>query len=299
MISKLDDLLELAKKCKTKTLAIAAAEDIYAIKAIKKAKELGLITPIFIGNSVKIKSIAEQTGLIVSNNEVINTRNSERACNEAVEYAASGQADIIMKGLVPSKTLLKFIASKKYGLRTNNLLSHIAIFELSNYHKLLGISDAAMNISPSIKEKVAIIYNAVDVFIKLGIKQPKVALLTAIEKVNPKMQSTIDADSIVKMLSKRKLRKCIVDGPLALDNAISKDSATHKGIISDVAGNADILITPDLQSGNILYKSFSFLGNAKSASIITGGKCPVVVTSRSDSAETKLLSITLGVLTST
>ena len=296
MITSLDQLLEEAKKQDTKTLAIAAAEDKFVMNAIAKAKALGLIKPIFIGDRKKIISIANEVDTPVTDNEIIHQPDGNLACIEAVKLVSEGKADLLMKGLISTGTLLKHVVSKDYGLLSGKLLSHLAVFESPNYHKLLGLTDAAMNISPALDDKLAILQNAVEAFHSIGIDKPKVAILAAVEKVNPKMTATTDAAALATMSEQGKLSNCYVDGPFALDNAISKEAAKHKGINSIVAGNADILVAPDINSGNILYKSLSFMGNARCAAIIVGSKVPIVLTSRADSEETKFLSIVLGVL---
>ncbi len=298
MIRNLDELTEQAKKRNTKTLAIAAAEDMYLMNAIAKAKELGLIAPIFIGDKIKIQETAKKTGIHIAEKEILDTPNSNLACIEAVKLVSRGKAEMLMKGLVSTGILLKHVVSKEYGLLSGRLLSHLAVFESPNYPKLLGLSDAAMNISPTVDEKASIIQNAAQAFKALGVNEPKIAVLAAIEKVNAKMEATTDAAILKVMGDRKQLGNCIVDGPLALDNAISPEAAAHKGIKGPVAGDADILIAPDLNSGNVLYKSLGFLGNARCAAIIVGSKAPIVLTSRADSEETKFLSIVLGVLTS-
>lgn len=298
MIRSLDELLENAKNQNTKKLAIAAAEDKYVMNAIAKAKELGLIAPIFIGNKEKIEEIAKEVGISITPDEIVDCTNANQACIEAVKMVAEGKADLLMKGLVSTGVLLKHVVSKEYGLLSGKLLSHLAIFESPSYHKLLGLSDAAMNIAPTLEEKAGILQNAAGAFRAIGTEEPKVAVLSAVEKVNPKMEATTDAAILKGMAERGQLGKCIVDGPLALDNAISEEAANHKGISGPVAGDADILITPDINSGNVLYKSLSFLGNARCAAIIVGSIAPIVLTSRADSEETKFLSIALGVLTS-
>lgn len=296
MISNLNQLLNEAKKYPPKRLAIAAAEDKYVMNAIAKAREQKLITPYFIGNKEKIITIASELNITISNDEIIDTPNSDRACIEAVKLVSENKADLLMKGLVSTGSLLKHVVSKEYGLLAGKLLSHLAIFESPNYHKLLGLSDAAMNIAPSLEEKASILTNAVKVFQTLGIAKPKTAILTAVEKVNTKIPATTDAAILKTMCERGQLGSCIVDGPLALDNAISREAAEHKGIFGDVAGDADLLIAPDLNTGNVLYKALSFLGNAKCAAIITGSKAPIILTSRADTEETKFLSIVLGVV---
>lgn len=298
MIKSLSEFPEKAKKRGRKILAIAAAEDASVMNAISVAKTMGLIAPFFIGNRSKITDIAESLKIKLSSNEIIDSADENESCAIAVKMVSEGKADIVMKGMVPTGTLLKHVINKEHGLLSGRLLSHLAIFESPYYHKIFGLTDAAMNISPSLQEKVDIINNAVNAFKLLGVINPKVAVLAAVEKVNPKMPATTDAILLKEMNLNNQLENCIVDGPFALDNAISAEAAQHKGIFSPVAGDADILLAPDINSGNILYKSLSFLGGSKCAALITGSKSPIVLTSRADSEETKLLSITLGVLTS-
>lgn len=296
MISTLSQLLQEAKNRTTKKLAIAAAEDKYVLNAIVKAEIEGLITPIYIGDSQKIITLSKELNITIAPSSIIDIKDRNLACEKAVKLVTEGKADLLMKGLVSTGALLKHVISKDYGLLSGKLLSHLAIFQSPNYHKLLGLTDAAMNISPTLDDKAAILRNAVGVFHSLGILSPKTAILTAVEKVNPKMPATTDAAILKGMCERKQLANCLVDGPLALDNAISKEAARHKGITGDVAGDADILIAPDLNTGNVLYKALSFLGNAKCAAIITGSNAPIILTSRADSEETKFLSIALGVI---
>ena len=298
MITQLDEIVNQAKNTETKRLAIAAAEDKYVLNAINKAKELGLIAPIFIGSKHKILKAADYVGTDIDEAEIIDVPSNKDACEVAVKLVSQGKADILMKGSVSTGVLLKYVVSREYGLLSGKMLSHLAIFEIPSYNKLLGITDAAMNIAPNLEEKVKILTNAIEAFQVLGIDSPKVAALAAIEKVNPKMPASIDAAALAMMGARKQFGKCEIDGPLALDNAISIEAAKHKHIKSPVAGQADILLAPDIESGNILYKSLSFLGNAKCAAIILGSKSPIVLTSRADSEENKFLSIALGVLTS-
>jgi phosphate butyryltransferase len=199
-----------------------------------------------------------------------------------------------MKGKVGTSDMLKSILNKEYGLRTGKLLSHFAYFEVENYHKLIGLTDVAMNIAPNLTEKIAILNNAVNVLNKLGIEKPKVAVLGAVEKVNTEMETTLDAALLSKMNQRDQILNCIVDGPLAFDNAVSLESARHKEIKSEVAGDTDLLLMPDIEVGNVLYKSLVFFANAKVASMIVGASVPIVLTSRSDSDQAKFDSILLA-----
>jgi len=200
-----------------------------------------------------------------------------------------------MKGMVSTSPLLKAVLDKETGLRKEKVLSHIAFFESPYYHKIFGVTDAAMNIAPNLDEKLAIVKNAVEAFHKLGVKTPRVAAIGAVEVVNPKMEATVHAAALTQMNRRGQIKNCIIDGPLALDNAVSKESAEHKGIKSYVAGECDIILVPDINSGNILYKSIVFIGGGISASVIMGAKAPIVLTSRSDSEKSKFLSIALAV----
>jgi phosphate butyryltransferase len=199
-----------------------------------------------------------------------------------------------MKGLVSTAPLLKAVLNKEEGLRKGNTLSHFALIESPNYHKLFGVTDAAMNIAPEFHEKVDILNNAVDVFHGLGKENPKVAVLGPLEVVNPKIDSTAHAAMLAKMNNRGQIKNCLVDGPFAVDNAVSKEAAEHKGIYSEVAGDADILMTPELNSGNILYKTLMFMGGCTSAAVIMGAKVPVVLTSRADTEKSKMMSIALA-----
>lgn len=296
-ISKLEQLIEIAKNKGKKRLAVAAAEDKYVLNAIVQAEELGLIEPIYIGNEEQIIKLADELQLNINMDSIIDAPNVHKSCAIAVEMVANGKADFLMKGLVSTGDLLRQVLSKEYGLLSGKLLSHLAIFESPYYHKLIGVTDAAMNVHPDTAEKAGIVQNAVNAFSAIGIEKSKVAMLAAVEKVNLKMDATTDAAILSAMCQRGQLYNCIVDGPLALDNAVSKEAATHKGIKSEVAGDADILMAPDIQSGNVLYKTLGFLGGAKCAAVILGAKAPVVLTSRSDTEESKFLSIVLGVAT--
>ena len=213
----------------------------------------------------------------------------------AVRIAREGKADILMKGLVSTRLLVKAILDKDYGLIKGGLLSHLAFFETPYYHKILCITDAALNINPDFDEKVAIVKNAVTAYHKLGISNPRVAILAPVETINSKMEATVHGAMLTLMQKRKQIEGCVIDGPLALDNAISAEAAKHKGLSSEVAGDADILLAPDLNAGNMLYKSLNFLGGAVCAAIVAGAAVPVVLTSRADQVRSKYLSIALAV----
>jgi len=295
VIRNLSGLLEIARKKSVQKLVVAAAEGEHVFKAAIKAKNENIITPIFIGNKERIIELADKLKINTSEIEIINNKDKAGACYEAFQLVSEGKADIVMKGLVNTSTFLKALLDKKFGLLKDSILSHLAIFETAFYHKIIGVTDAAINIAPGLKDKAEIIKNAVDAFIKLGVDTPRVGVLAAIEKINPKMKATVHASKLKIMCETRQLKNCIIDGPLALDNAVSQSAARHKGIESNVAGEVDILVTPDINSGNILYKSLNFLGGAVSAALVLGASVPVILTSRADSDQSKFMSIVFAV----
>lgn len=288
------DLVEQAKLKKTRRMAVAAAADKPVLMAVKEAMEEGIITPLLIGNSQEIKKIAKEVNLNLENIEIIDESSPDKSAQIAVRMVRENRAEIVMKGLVSSGSYLKAILDKEKGLRSGATLSHLAFFESPFYHKLLAVTDAAMNVEPEFNDKVAMLNNAVVAFHKLGIMKPKVAIVGAVETVNIKMQPSADAALMTMMNQRGQIKGCIVDGPLAIDNAVSKEAAEHKGIDSPVAGDVDLILTPDIYSGNILYKSLNFLGGAMSAAVIMGATVPVVLTSRSDTDQSKLMSIALA-----
>lgn len=275
-------------------VAVAMANDEDVLLAIRAAMAAGLIWPVLTGDREKIAVVAGHIGLDLAGIEIIHEPVPAKACSASALLVKEGRADILMKGLVNTSTLLKAVLDKEMGLLTGGLLSHVAFFESPYYGKVFCVTDAAMNIMPDLSEKASIIMNAVEVCHQLGIVLPKVAVLAALETVNPKMEATTHAALLSVMQRRNQLAGCIVDGPLALDNAISAEAARHKGIESTVAGDADILVAPDLHSGNILYKALGFLGGARTAAIIAGARVPVVLTSRADSDTSKYLSLALA-----
>lgn len=294
MLKSLSILLELAKlkgKCR---VAVAAAADKHVLDALMMAKNEGFAEPILIGEKEAIKKIAQELSFDLSTIEIIDIADPFLASVEAVSLIRNKKADILMKGLVGTGPMLKAVLDKENGLRKGAVLSHVALFETQFYHKLLGVTDAAMNVAPEFDDKVSLVQNAIEVFHKLGIKEPKVAVIGAVETVNPKMEATVHAAMLTQMNRRKQIKGCIIDGPLALDNAVSAESAQHKGIVSDVAGDVDLIVTPDINSGNILYKALNFLGGATTAAVIMGARVPIVLTSRADSERCKLMSIALA-----
>lgn len=296
MIESFIDLIEVAKRRGEKGIAVAAAEDKQVLEAIKAAIGFGIIHPILIGDRSKITEISQRIKLDLSNIEIIDEKDKILAARKATELVSSGQADILMKGLVDTSIIMKQVLDKEIGLRTEKVISHAAVFDVKTYHKVFIVTDAAMNIGPNIDQKKEIIENSVALAHSLGIKTPKVAIIAAKEKVSPKMEATIHAKELEEMNKGGQIKGCIVEGPLSLDIAISKGAAEHKGVDSIVAGDADILLVPNIEAGNVLYKSLTFLAGSKSAGIILGARAPIVLTSRADSEEAKLYSIVLGTL---
>ena len=254
----------------------------------------GIIDAILVGNEKKIKEIAAKLKLDLTNATIFNEENDVLAVKRAIKFVRDKEADILMKGNVTTATFLRGVLDKEQGLRKSEVLSHFSIFEVPTYHKLIGLTDAAMVIAPDLKTKIAIINNAVEFMNKLGYPKPKVAMLCAVEMVNEQMPATMEAALIAKMNQRGQIKNCIIDGPLAYDNAVSSESAKHKGIVSDVAGDADLLVVPDIEAGNALYKCWGFSANAKLAAVILGAAAPIVLTSRSDTEESKQASIIMA-----
>ena len=276
------------------TVAVAAAEDPNVLEAIVDAQEIALFT--LVGDKEKILKEAEDLKLDISPCEIINEPDPINACKVAVNLVAADKAQALMKGLIDTSVIMKAVLDKDAGMHTSRKLSHLAVFEVPAYHKLLFVTDAAINIAPDINEQQEIIQNAIDAVKSLGISLPKVALLAAKEKADPKMPATMDAAQLTNRFRKGEITGCILDGPLALDNAVSAESIKIKGIKSPVGGDADILVCPNIEAGIILYKTLAFLGNAKVGGVVLGAKRPVILTSRADSAESKRISIALGIL---
>lgn len=296
MIKTFAEILSVAKKTGLKTIAVAEAHDVEVLRAVNNAKNMGIANAILLGDKEKIIKAAKECSIDIKSYTIIDIKEKEEACRQAVKLVSSSQAHIVMKGLVDTSVLLKAVLDEKIGLRTGTVLSHVSVFDVQGYDRLFYITDAAMNIAPSLEQKKRIVENAVTVANALRNMNPKVAVLAAVEKVNSKMQATLDAAELVKMNVEGRIIGCILGGPFALDNAVSEEAAKHKGIYHPVAGNADILMAPNIESGNMLYKSMVFFAKAKNAGIIVGAKAPVVLTSRADSDEAKLNSIAVGVL---
>ncbi|MHB2156438.1 bifunctional enoyl-CoA hydratase/phosphate acetyltransferase [Calditrichota bacterium GD2] len=292
MLRSFKQLLNQVSKMERRKIAVAMAQDSEILLALNAAYSAGLGYAILVGDREQIIKRAEEEHINVKNFEIVDVKEEKKCVREAVEIVRSGEAQVIMKGLCSTANFLKGILNKEYGLRAADVLSHLAIFESPNYPKLLMMSDAAMNIAPDLKTKIAITNNAIRAAHALGYKRPKVALLSAVEKVNAEnMPSSADAAIMAKMAERGQLAEAIVDGPLALDNALSPKANQIKGLQSAVGGKADICIVPNIEAGNIFYKLMTVLGNALVAGVILGAAAPVVLTSRADSENAKFLSI--------
>lgn len=290
------DILEAAKKCPPKKVAIAVAQDDQVLEAARDCQESGIAKAVLVGDAEEIARIASERNIDISSLEVINEPEIEAAVKKAVMMVHDGEADMVMKGAVQSATVLKGVLNKNFGLRTGKVLSHVAVFESPGYNRLMLMTDAGMNIKPTFAQKVDMVKNAVFVAKSLGIKNIKVAIIAHMELVNPDMSSSIDAGMLSKMAERGQIKDCIVDGPLALDLALSMESARAKGVKSAVAGQADILVLDNIDAANVLYKALVFLGGAKITGLVVGASAPVILTSRADSSEAKLVSVAIGVL---
>jgi phosphotransacetylase len=256
----------------------------------------GLIVPLLVGPAARIAETAAAAGLDLGNLEVIDAPDSIAAAAKAVELIRQGKAEILMKGSLHTDELMAAVVSREGGLRTSRRISHAFVMDVPTYHKVLIITDGAINIAPSLEDKADICQNAIDLAISLGLEKPKVAILAAVETINSKMPATIDAAALCKMAERGQLKGGILDGPLAFDNAISKQAAEIKGIVSAVAGDPDILLAPDLEAGNILAKQLSFLANADSAGLVLGARVPIILTSRADSVRARIASCAVAML---
>jgi phosphate butyryltransferase len=292
MIGNFNQLVEQVKSSKNRMISVAVAQDLDVLQALEKAHKSDLADAILVGDQQKIEKLAKENKIKLSSFEIENIIDENEAVKKSATLIREGKADVLMKGLCSTATLMKHVLDKENDLRQGGLLSHLAIFEIASYHKLILMSDAALNIAPTLEEKIGITENAIAAAHRLGIAKPKVAMITAVEKINPgKMPATTDAAIISKMADRGQIKGALVDGPLALDNAFSRKSCEVKGIVSEVGGDADIAIVPEIETGNVFYKLMSYLAGAKSAGILIGAKVPIVLTSRSDSDETKFLSI--------
>jgi len=296
-ITTFNDIFDLARAKENTTVAVAAAASAYVMKAAAEASRLGIAKMILVGCAAKMEEVAAQEGLDLSVFEIVDEADNFAACRTAVRLVVEGRATALMKGDVDTSSIMRAALDRENGMRDGKKLSHIAAFEPEHYHKLLFVSDCAINIAPDGDTKIEIIENCVRALHSIGIEKPKVALLAAKEVVDEKMPITATWAGLVTLhKTSDRMNGCIIDGPLALDNAVSKDACEIKGINSPVGGDADVLIVPDIEAGNILYKSLSFITKARNGGVVVGAKRPIILTSRADTAESKLISIALSVL---
>lgn len=296
MIKTFNDVLSQAKANEIKTVAVAVAQDEPVLEAVKAARDNGIANAILVGNEEEIVKIAEKLELDLQGIEIIDEKNPNKAAKIAVECVSSGKADMVMKGLIDTANFLRAVLNKEIGLRSGKLMSHVAVFEIPNYDRLILLTDAAFNMYPELKDKIDIVKNSVTVAQALGNEMPKVAPICAVEVVNPKMPATLDAAALTQMNARGQIKGCIIDGPLATDNALSEEAAAHKKITGPVAGKADVLLMPNIEAGNVMYKTLAFTTESKNGGLLVGTTAPVIVTSRADSYETKLNSIALAAL---
>ena len=288
-------LIEGVKNLPMKKIAVAAAEDDFVLEAIKIAKEEGLAESILVGDEKKIREIAKTINMDLSQFEVINEPEPASAAKVAVKLVHDGVADMYMKGLISTKDFLRSVLDKEVGLRTGRVLTHVGVFEVKGIDQLLFLSDQAFIMYPTLEEKIKIIENALDIANACGIKNPKVAPLAAVEVVNPKMPATVDAAELTKMNNEGRIKGCVIDGPLSLDMAISKEACSHKkGLDRKITGDADILLFPDIHTGNVAYKMLVHTAHFLNGAILSGTSAPVILTSRSDSVATRVNSIALA-----
>ncbi|MCX7204203.1 MAG: bifunctional enoyl-CoA hydratase/phosphate acetyltransferase [Burkholderiales bacterium] len=289
-------LMHVARALEPIVTAVAHPCSEAALSAAVQGFEQHLIVPVLVGPRVRIEGVANQAGLDISGLRLIDTAHSHASADAAVALVRSGEAGLLMKGSLHTDELLGAVVNKDTGLRTGRRLSHVFLMDVPAYHKLLMVTDAAINIVPTLEDKRDICQNAIDLAHALGIAQPKVAILSAVETVTPRIPSTLDAAALCKMAERDQITGGLLDGPLAMDNAISAEAARIKGIRSVVAGDPDILLMPDMEAGNILAKQLTFMGQAEAAGVVLGARVPIILTSRADSVRARLASCAVAVL---
>lgn len=295
-MKSINELLEKSIEKKGAVISVAVAQDSHVLEAVKEAHQLGIADFKLVGNKHEIEEIAKGLKMDLAPFEIIDIPEVTEATYKAVELVSKNKASALMKGLVDTSIVMKAALDKQIGLRTDKKLSHIAVFEVPMYHKLVYVTDSAINIAPDLTTKKEIIQNAIEAVRKTGVNQPKVALLAAKEKVDEKMPVTLEYEKLVEMSINGEIENSIIAGPLPLDVAVSKAAAETKKVENLVCGDADILFCPNIESGNILYKSLAFLANAKNGGIVLGAKAPIIMTSRADSSESKVIAIALGTI---
>jgi len=290
------EMMEKAREAGPARFVVAQAGDPTVLEALAQADRGGFACPILVGRPEEIRRAARERDISLNGWRIAEAHSPTEAASEAVRLVAGGEGDILVKGMLQSADLLRAVLGKTSGLTTGRTLSHVGVFRFPESDRLFFVTDAAITIAPDFHQKLDIVQNAVEVAHRLGVPQPIVAMLCAIETVNPEMQATVDAASVSKMAERGAIRGARVEGPLALDNAVSVEAARHKGITSELAGRADILVAPNIEAANILYKALIFFAKAEEAGIVMGARCPIVLASRSDSVRNKLYSLALGAL---
>lgn len=293
---KYEKLLERCKDLEAIPTAVVHPCEASALAGAMEAAGKGLIRPILAGPAERIKDVAEQAQVALGDAEIVDTTHSHESAKQAVQLVREGRAELLMKGSLHTDELMAAVVSREGGLRTERRISHVFAMDVPTYHKVLIVTDAAINIAPTLEDKVDICQNAIDLVNSIGQPNPKVAILAAVESVTSRMPATIDAAALCKMAERGQITGAVLDGPLAFDNAISKEAAITKGIDSEVAGDPDILLAPDLEAGNILAKQLSFLANADSAGLVLGAKVPIILTSRADNVRSRIASCAVAVL---
>jgi phosphate acetyltransferase len=293
---KYEQLLQRCSRLEAVPTAVAHPCEETALAGAIDAAGKGLIVPILVGPASKVQDVAKKAGIDLSKARIVDVPHSHASAAKAVELVRNGEAELLMKGSLHTDELLGAVVARETGLRTGRRLSHVFIMDVPTYHKVLVVTDAAINIAPTLDDKVDICQNAIDLAISLGLKRPKVAILAAVETVTSKMPATIDAAALCKMAERGQITGGLLDGPLAFDNAISKDAARIKGITSEVAGDPDILVAPDLEAGNMLAKQLTFLANADAAGLVLGARVPIILTSRADSVRSRIASCAVAVM---
>lgn len=293
---KYEDLLARCKGMAAVPTAVAHPCDDVSLGALVEAARAGIITPILVGPAEKIRRAATESDVDITPYEVVDAPHSHAAAAGAVEQVRLGRAELLMKGSLHTDELMSEVVRRETGLRTARRISHVFVMDVPTYHKVFAITDAAINIFPGLEDKVDILQNAIDFFVALGQKRPKVAILSAVETINPKIPSTIEAAALCKMAERGQIRGAILDGPLAFDNAISAEAARIKKIDSSVAGDPDILLVPDLEAGNMLLKNLTFLSRADGAGVVLGARVPIILTSRADNQRTRMASCAVAAL---
>jgi phosphotransacetylase len=293
---KYEQLIARCKGLAPVTTAVVHPCERSALAGAAEAAAAGLIEPIYVGPKQRIAEIAREGEIDLGSAEIVDAPHSHGAAERAVALVREGRAELLMKGSLHTDEILAAVVARDSGLRTGRRISHVFIMDVPTYHKVLIVTDAAINIAPTLEDKADICQNAIDLAVSLGLKQPKVAILAAVETVNSKMSATLDAAALCKMADRGQIKGALLDGPLAFDNAISRDAARTKGIKSEVAGDPDILLAPDLEAGNILAKLLTFLANADSAGLVVGARVPIILTSRADSVRARIASCAVAML---